>query len=480
MCRHHVELQPHRDRQHRPFSGDRILVNKYAYDFADPERYDVIVFKYPNNGKQNFIKRLVGLPGEGLLIEHGNIYAWDLENESFADRRITRKTPDKLQAMSVVVDDTRFIPDSVREAGWPSLWQDWTAKPGEGWTRSEGGDGPVFRLQASPRTSWLRYRHLKLRDSDWNLVKQGERSPRLANGIPPGELITDYYAYNDTLTTVRFQDGTRRDRRTPNGVHWVGDLGLQAWIDIESDQGTLLLQAVKGGVAFTCSIDVASGQATLNASDDSVRFAGPVSAKTPIRGPGNHRVEFFNADDRLYLWIDGRNIEIENAEYQRQPRTVPVYRKDGPSDSEPLGIGGRDISLQVNRLQVRRDIYYTSKNNTREGAADPSPSLEYTGFRNVDLINEILRNPERWATPQAGELFASRDRDEQWAFRLGPHQLLPMGDNSPQSNDARIWNGERYVDDSYLLGKALFIYWPHAKTTPLPFFPNFERMRFIR
>jgi signal peptidase I len=55
-----------------------------------------------------------------------------------------------------------------------------------------------------------------------------------------------------------------------------------------------------------------------------------------------------------------------------------------------------------------------------------------------------------------------------------------MGDNSPQSNDARIWDGPRYVNDEYLLGKALFIYWPHAKTKPVPFFPNFERMGFIR
>ncbi len=55
-----------------------------------------------------------------------------------------------------------------------------------------------------------------------------------------------------------------------------------------------------------------------------------------------------------------------------------------------------------------------------------------------------------------------------------------MGDNSPESSDARVWNGPSYVDRSYLLGKALLIYWPHAKTKPLPFFPNFERMGLIR
>ena len=43
----------------RPFSGDRILVSKFTYDLYEPKRWDVIVFKFPGNAKQNYIKRLV-------------------------------------------------------------------------------------------------------------------------------------------------------------------------------------------------------------------------------------------------------------------------------------------------------------------------------------------------------------------------------------------------------------------------------------
>jgi len=51
--------------------GDRILVFKLT---KKPERWDVIVFRNPDNPSQNFIKRVVGLPNEILQIKDGQIY----------------------------------------------------------------------------------------------------------------------------------------------------------------------------------------------------------------------------------------------------------------------------------------------------------------------------------------------------------------------------------------------------------------------
>ena len=53
--------------------GDRILVNKFIYKFKDPERGDVIVFKYPENPKLAFIKRLIGTAQEKVEIKNGRI-----------------------------------------------------------------------------------------------------------------------------------------------------------------------------------------------------------------------------------------------------------------------------------------------------------------------------------------------------------------------------------------------------------------------
>lgn len=54
--------------------GDRIFVDKVSYRFHEPERGDIIVFKYPLDPKKDFVKRLVGLPGERIEIKGGKIY----------------------------------------------------------------------------------------------------------------------------------------------------------------------------------------------------------------------------------------------------------------------------------------------------------------------------------------------------------------------------------------------------------------------
>jgi len=54
---------------------DKIIINKVAYQFKEPERYDVIVFKQSDKEHSYLnIKRIIGLPGETIQIEDGNIY----------------------------------------------------------------------------------------------------------------------------------------------------------------------------------------------------------------------------------------------------------------------------------------------------------------------------------------------------------------------------------------------------------------------
>ena len=55
-------------------NGDRILVLKTIYQFVEPDRWDVIVFKNPIEPRINYIKRLIARPGETLEIIDGDIY----------------------------------------------------------------------------------------------------------------------------------------------------------------------------------------------------------------------------------------------------------------------------------------------------------------------------------------------------------------------------------------------------------------------
>ena len=48
-----------------------------AYTFSEPQRGDIIIFKYPENEKENYVKRVIGLPGDYVEVKNGIVYIND-------------------------------------------------------------------------------------------------------------------------------------------------------------------------------------------------------------------------------------------------------------------------------------------------------------------------------------------------------------------------------------------------------------------
>lgn len=59
--------------------GDYLLIDEISYRFSQPRRGDVIVFRYPENRSQFFIKRIVGLPNETIEIKNDKIIIYNSE-----------------------------------------------------------------------------------------------------------------------------------------------------------------------------------------------------------------------------------------------------------------------------------------------------------------------------------------------------------------------------------------------------------------
>jgi len=60
-------MQPHL------YTGERVLANKLAYQLGAPKRGEIVIFNYPKDPKQIYVKRVIGLPGETVAIQNGSV-----------------------------------------------------------------------------------------------------------------------------------------------------------------------------------------------------------------------------------------------------------------------------------------------------------------------------------------------------------------------------------------------------------------------
>lgn len=558
---------------HGTFSGDRILVSKFAYAVSDPDRWDVIVFKVPVNPKQNYIKRLVGLPNETLSILHGDVYArpngaaGESENQPIINPplsnlgEILRKPPSTLMAMKHVVYDSDHQSPAILASNFPARLQPWrpgvSEPPTDSWQVERSEIGVVAELPESAAqtgaNNWLRYYHHWPTDEQWAKAIAGLS---LASVDPySSRLITDFHAYDAYLyvdsdrvydlkpSPARVSRLQRLLGRTHDqgvfrpdfesgldlaqfgrylnygnsgfaneGVHWVGDLIMQTEVETSADATTLTLEIVEAGVRYQCQFDLTSGAATLAINDGKARpFDGEPEAEalspkavTKVRAGRQHSIRLSNCDNQLLVWVDDEVVEFDRsttfnvASFLPFDQIIPVYNGPGdPGDASPVGIAVDGGGAIVRRLTIDRDKYYIATDGSNQ------MMLDYDMNRLNDFAGGMVRESELQAVmgePTVWKDFPGWGFRKRVSFSLGEEQFFPMGDNSPESLDARCWAGTKekygrgrsvdenayrfanasYVPRDLLVGKALAIFWPHPWRSPLPFTPNFQRMRLIR
>ena len=479
------------------YNGDRILVNKYIYSFTDPKRWDVVVFKFPGDAKVNYIKRLVGLPGEKLRIDHGNVFIAKEDSTDDKDFEIARKPPSKILSMRQRVHDTDHDPAELDAFGWPLRWHSSPDTGPDAWKTEKTTAGKSVQQKYSVTAganadSWLRYENLVPTYEVWQDIAKaqatGSKAPLYSDGDRGRwrRLVTDANPYDGRMDQARasMSDSLKIDP-SREGLHWVGDLMVEADVAIESATGELLLDLVEAGKHFTCRVDLATGEAKLSA--EGLPDFGP-KAKTSLKGTGKHRVGFSNFDNELLLWIDGNVVEFDSSTaynakqiFGDRENVLPRTSDKDLGDFAPAAIGARGAKLAVSRLQVWRDIYYIADDYQRMRGGDPVTDFPHPFDHR---LLELPRDPSMW------NRFAER---QQANFSMNKDQLFVMGDNSAESSDARLWvssdrgkPGGPYLDRRLLIGKALCVYWPHSWNqipgTPVPFplFPNVADMRLVK
>lgn len=464
------------------FQGDRIYVMKTPLEVpfvpqlgsARLERWDVAVFKLPEEPEVRYIKRLVGKPNEIVRIHRGDIWVGPPGGNGPFQRALR---PMRHQdAMQILVHDdahrAKALADDPRWSRWGGAWEQSTA-------------GVFQTKRESPGWTELHYQHVVPDPVQWAAIADGRPLPH----APRATLITDFYSYNTDLTTDAQQHPLAASKawRQP---HWVGDLTLRCRVEVKAPRGKLRFELVKAGTPNRCEIDLATGAATL-AHGETVLGA---AAATRITRAGTYTIAFANVDDRLTLEVDGRYPFGEGVSFE-----AAAGDPSGPTaaDLVPAGIASRGADVSVSGLKLTRDIYYTL-----EPARIDLEAVELSDPLPVDPVAlfDWLADPKRFV---AFEKLGWHD------YAIAPRRYMMFGDNSPWSRDGRAWqridqinesdpdvgwddSGRRSweVPESLLIGKAFCVYWPHlepfwpairvGKDLRLPARPYFEKMRWIR
>lgn len=425
LCRAQNNLDLRNKPNDWTFNGDRIVVGKFNYLAADPERWDVIVFKFPQDARVNFIKRLIGKPNEELLIQHGDVYLKPLGSGTETPFKIARKPADKVETLLQPVFDSKFVPKDLIRAGWPSSMLPWPANSNT-WkvTLDENNFLAEADAQATQEPVWLRYFHRFADPQEWRALRSGSK-PDFKMQVDPytSTLITDFCCYNAMLHTDRhevYRDGGTKllnsyrggvypeeflprgtglglggsDIESEDGNHWVSDLACELDLELEmSAQGKLLFDLVESGVHYRCEIDTSSGTAQwkvlqgtneINAwetasatGSNSEKIATPV-ATTALRNQGSYRVKFANIDNQLFLWVNGSLIQFQNttafdpSRYLTAQEQRPHWSESDPLDASPIGFAVVNGKAKVRRAQVWRDVYYIALPQNR-----PYPYTDY-------------------------------------------------------------------------------------------------------
>jgi signal peptidase I len=473
-CPARIDSQP-------SFRGDRIAAMKPPLDWPSlpgaggPQRWDSIVFKYPVQPETRYIKRTISTGGEVVKIEGGDLFAKPIASpEPYG---ILRKPIEHQRAMLHLVWDDRHRPKSL--ASDPA-WARWSPRKGGDWAEPEPGrfvSGPAGDLD-----SILAYRHLVPDPEQWQAILTKSPLPRSARP----SLITDFDPFNSELSLDDSKNPLRADKPWML-QHWVGDLWLEFDLKVLKSQGSFEIELNEGTSRHAIALNFgpdAGPQPTATASIDG--GASIQSAPLPAVTDRTWHVVVANIDDRIVFEINGYPIfpaEVLDFEHRPGPPTE--------GDLSPIALKARNqAEVEVSGLVLKRDIYYT-----RQPARVDYDWLRLDPPAGAVGMMEILSDPA-WF-PRLGE-YGSRE------FPVGHGNLFMLGDNSLWSSDSRAWEATAWeeaaglagrrrpweVPESLVIGKAFWIYWPHAKPIwpeiPLtrdfvvPFRPYFERMTWVR
>lgn len=436
-------------------AGDRVFVLKYLPLLQEPHRWDVVVFKNPGQ-HVNYIKRLVGLPGEQVVFVDGDVFTRPFVDNQTAlsgwdswgnDGWQVQRKPERVQReMLQDVFDSSFAPEGNLE--YTSPYSGSTP----GWEGVQGSR--VFSYSGSGATAL-----------EWN-----DSRP-----------ITDFNAYNQTHKSINMfmtSDANSRFRPFPSS-----DLALSLDIRHEGDAGVVSPTIDARGMSFRAEVDLGAGSASVQMRDasspESPWIELDAGSFDAVAAGEWAQVEFWHIDQALWLFIDGVRVcgGMTEGAYELSPAQRAVAATGLSWDeleSYPGAGDGRD------GLGVFADTTLYRKPSVRWEFAGSAFTLSHVRVQRDISYHVNQMRPTRGAHPN-------------YFSTLNDEQYFMCGDNSANSEDSRLWrDNDIYawvrteIDDTpgvvnrdLIVGKAFVVYFPAPLDNGPILSPDFGRLRWI-
>ena len=296
------------DKLRKPvIKGDRIFVLKCLYQFTEPRRWDVVVFKNPLEPRINYIKRMVALPGETVELIDGDVYIND---------RIARKPPNVQQELWMAVYDNDYQP----------------ARPQEDRFNGRPWQQPFKNIHGSK----------------WNL--NAEIPATFTLNSPSDRLNTIAY---DTAVGNNFQATYAYD--TPLYYPYMpicSDLMIRFHVRTTDSAGTVGATLTKYGIRYNARIDLA-GRMVIEKIDENGKKNELASTSFQLPNTATAvQFEFANVDHQLILHFGDKKLIHDLG---RLPDDAGPQKNIMPK-VEIFGAA----NLTLSHIAIFRDLHYIS------------------------------------------------------------------------------------------------------------------------
>jgi len=451
--------------------GDHVVVDKLVCRFRSPKRWDVTVFQFPepeieyqDSGRtaidadnepinswplqplmyRNFVKRLVGLPGDVFYIANGEYHLRQPDG--------TFVIPKK--------------PAAIQEALWQEIFRAGAQPSYQPWApalavQSKDQDLIITSSSAAPVAFTQPFRNLYIKPGSAGV----QRLPEGEMDYVDVSMVTPQFTYpaDQSLGSIWDLDQWSVRRRTLEDVdndaygtdlsrvdrEWVGDVRLQATITILTGHPTLVLRhGTQQGIQLTLGVD----GWRLDGLDGLAKAAPYAQGPDSLLG---HQVTLTHLDDECIFARDGAELvrfTVPEVDPNLQRTLIQI------GGNGVLGLGGlhvqRSLHYAANWLLMDETLDKAQKQSTLSSPATDEIARNKTAadIRDIARVRRQCGAPDGYTGPW-GDSPAH-------AVTIPAGCYLMLGDNSPTSWDGRAWG---FVPAENLRGRAIAVVLPFSR-----------------